>query len=276
MSRMTIAVQGLTDVSHAEDSRAIRLGSHYFQLLQGLVTGRLHSWVVDRWLGFWWWLIEPLAMTATYLFMVTAAFGSQNRHPVLFLMCAILPWTWLVAGTRQALVSLAQNSRILSCMQVDYTVFPSAEVIASTIRFLFASLIIAGLMVFYQIPITVNLLWLAVLLVIQLLLTLGLGYWLALSQVYLEDTANAWQVVCRIWFFLSPSIYALEQVPASIQRWYLLNPMATLLSSYRHVIMNGQPPNLTYVTISSLVALALAGSGFMALRRAKGIIPLYL
>ena len=249
----------------------------WLNLLQFLVGARLRLWTQDRVLGFWWWLLEPMAMTATYFFMVQIAFrgGGIPNYP-LFVMCAMLPWVWFSTAGSLAIHALVRNGRLIKSFRVSYLVFPSAEVLATTVRFAASLVILIVPMIYYGIAPTRQLLWMPLVIAVQLVFTLGMAYWLAISQVYIEDTINVWQVVTRIWFFLSPSIYAVEIVPERLRPWYMLNPFAVFFSSYREIVIHGTTPMLGYLTITAALGAILMLTGVLMMRRLQGTLPLQL
>ena len=248
----------------------------WLNLLQFLVGARLRLWTQDRVLGFWWWLLEPMAMTATYFLMMKVFLGAREENFPLFIMCAMLPWVWFSTAGSLATQALIRNARLIKSFRVNYLVFPCAEVLATTVRFVISLVILVFLMAYYGVAPTWHLLWAPVLIAVQLLFTLGTAYWLALSQVYIEDTTNVWQVATRVWFFLSPSIYALDKVPEQLRPWYSLNPFAALFSSYRAIVIDGQTPMLGYLAITVVLSVVLLFSGILMMRRLQGALPLHL
>ena len=101
---------------------------------------RLTLWVRDRWLGLWWWLLQPMAMCATYVFMVRYAFpGHARPFHALFIMCALLPWTCFIAATNQAVRSFVGNKNLLKSFRFNYLAMPLSEVMAATVRFVCSS-----------------------------------------------------------------------------------------------------------------------------------------
>ena len=215
-------------------------------------------------------------MTATYLAMVELAFPSGRPQPALFLMCAILPWTWFIAATGEGGRSLVQNGNVLKSAAVPYVLFPTAEVTASTVRYLFSLVLLALLMVYYGLAPTPWLACLPLLMAVQYVLALGISYWLSCAQVYIEDTSHAWQIVCRVWFFLSPSIYGIDQIPARFHTLYLLNPFAALFTSYRNILIHGSAPEWPYLATALGGAALICVSGHFLLRRSQGTVPLHL
>ena len=112
---------------------------------------------------------------------------------------------------------------------------------------------------------------------VQFVFTLGVSYLLAIAQVFIRDTPNAWAVVTRIWFYTSPSLYALdgilEKIPEDYRWLYQMNPFATIFDAYRDVVIEGRMPDfgmLGYVTL--LGSVILVGSMYLV-RRFHGVLP---
>lgn len=260
------------------------LPNNCFQLARFLAKVRLTLWVRDRWLGLWWWLLQPMAMGATYVFMVRYAFpGGARPFHALFIMCALLPWTCFIAATNQAGASFVGNKNLLKSFRFNYLALPLAEVMAATFRFACSFIVLGILMLYYQVAPTLHLLWIPLLLAVQFIFMLGVSNLLAVSQVFIQDTPNAWQVVSRIWFYASPSLYGLdrisERIPADyryIYNIYVLNPFATLFTAYRDVVIYGRQPDLLmlgYVALLGSVVLAVA---MLLVRRLHGVLPMHV
>jgi lipopolysaccharide transport system permease protein len=115
----------------------------------------------------------------------------------------------------------------------------------------------------YEAHFSVNMLWLPVLLLIQLIGTIGVSLILAVLGTYLSDLANIIQFVLRLCFYLSPVLYSVEtRIPKSWEPWYkLLNPFAGLLESYKNILVRGSPPS-EYVGVAAAMAVVVFVFGF--------------
>ena len=256
------------------------LPNNCLRLARFLAKVRLTLWVRDRWLGLWWWLLQPMAMCATYVFMVRYAFPPGRPYHALFIMCALLPWTCFIAATGQAGAAFVGNKNLLKSFRFNYLALPLAEVIAATVRFVCSLIVLAILMAYYKVAPTAHLLWIPLLVAVQFVFTLGVCYFLAISQVFIQDTPNAWQVVSRIWFYASPSLYALdtimEKIPADYRFVYLINPFATLFDSYRRIIIDGQRPDLLMLGYVVLLGSVILMAAMFLVRRLHGVLPMHV
>jgi len=259
------------------------LPNNWFRLASFLAKVRVTLWVRDRWLGLWWWLLQPMAMCATYVFMVRYAFPPGRPYHALFIMCALLPWTCFIAATNQAGASFVGNKNLLKSFRFNYLAIPLAEVMAATVRFACSLIVLGILMIYYQVMPTFHLLWIPLLLAVQFIFMLGVSYILAVCQVFIQDTPNAWQVVSRIWFYASPSLYGLDKIVARVpddKKYildiYMLNPFATIFTAYRDVVIEGHAPDVWMLGYVTLLGLVVLGIGMAIVRRLHGVLPMHV
>jgi len=110
----------------------------------------------------------------------------------------------------------------------------------------------------FHAEISVHMLWLPVLLLIQFIFTIGACLICAVLGTYLSDIANIIQFLIRIWFYLSPILYSVQdRIPDKYMTIYMLvNPFAGLMESYKNVLILGTPPN-QFLIITSIIAVII-------------------
>jgi ABC-type polysaccharide/polyol phosphate export permease len=133
----------------------------------------------------------------------------------------------------------------------------------------------------FRIQLTGWALWLPLIMAMQLILTLGLGLLLATANVFYRDTAVIMGVILQAWFFLTPVFYAIDILPTqryvagfnlNIHRLtYILNPMASIISSYRVVLYHGAPPALNFMLRTLATSLAVLMLGYLVFSRYSGV-----
>jgi lipopolysaccharide transport system permease protein len=69
--------------------------------------------------------------------------------------------------------------------------------------------------------------------------------------------------------YLSPVFYPLEVVPERWRPLFLLNPMATLIDSYRRVLIFGQAPDWTFLGITTVLSVLTLALGYRYFKRAE-------
>jgi ABC-type polysaccharide/polyol phosphate export permease len=118
---------------------------------------------------------------------------------------------------------------------------------------------------------------LPVVVIIQLIFTLGLAFFLSTLNVFYRDTAAIMDVAMLAWFFLTPVFYPITILPhyrtvfgfaLDIQRLaYILNPMASIIASYRVILYHGAPPAFDFLARTAVTSLALLSLGYLVFLR---------
>jgi lipopolysaccharide transport system permease protein len=125
------------------------------------------------------------------------------------------------------------------------------------------------LMLYYQMPMfQMSWLFLPIILIIQILLMLGIGFATAAMNVFVRDVQSILALGIQVWFYASPIIYPVSMVPESIRQYYFLNPMAGIIQAYRDVLLTGQLPG-TYLIPSAIIALVTFLIGYWFFKRVE-------
>src|SRR6185295_19113485 len=132
---------------------------------------------------------------------------------------------------------------------------------AGLFDFAIGFVVLLGLMSWFHVPLTAQAWNLIPVLALLAAWILAVSLVLAAVQVKFRDVGVALPVLVQALMFASPVIYPLSAVPASWRAWYLLNPMAGIVSSLRDVLLRGTVPDpapLGFALAVTAVALPLA------------------
>ena len=227
-------------------------------------------------LGLLWALLTPAVMIVVYTFIFAGVFGARftpSGTPLeyaLYLFCGLLPWTAFSETLQQSAGVVVAHSNLVKRVVFPLEALPVAQALAALAAQLFgtAALLLAAVVIGAGLHAT--LLWLPVLLVPQLLLSLG-GAWLVASLgVFIRDTAQALGLVLMAWLYLTPIIYPEQAVPARFRPVLEANPFTPLVRSYRRALLEGAPPDwagLAYATALGLAAFLLGYWWFARTRK---------
>lgn len=254
-----------------------------FSDLQELVRYRelLLSWVQrnikvrykQSLLGVLWAIIQPLS--ATVIFAVI--FSRFVRVPTdgipypIFYYSALLPWTFSATSITFGTSCLVNNMGLVTKIYFPREILPISAVMASFVDFLIAAVIFIGMMVFYRVPMGLNWMWLPILLIVQIALTLGIVLFASALNVFYRDIRFVVPLGMQLWMYLTPIIYPLSLVPERLRALYMLNPMATLIDSYRRIILHAQWPNAIYVLTAMAVSLGLLLVAYAYFKRVETV-----
>jgi lipopolysaccharide transport system permease protein len=243
----------------------------YADLLYTLSVHRINVRYRQTVLGVLWAVLQPLLMMIVFtaVFSVLARMPSEGFPYALFAYTALLPWTFFSGAVTNATTSLVSHTQLITKVYFPREILPITYVIAGFFDFLIGLVVLGGLMAWYGVAPTIHVMHLIPLVLLLGAWLLSVALVLAAAQVRWRDVGVAMPVLLQIWMFASPVIYPLSLVPDGWRHWYLLNPMAGIISSFRDVLLHGVPPDpgpLRYAVVITVVALPLA---YLAFKRAE-------
>ena len=226
------------------------------RLLQHLVGTDLKRTHADTVVGQLWWLIDPFFSMAIYSILVTVVFQRSIADAPLFLFAAILPWQWFQTSLQDATTSVTGRGNLIRQIQFPKLVLPAASTVAGTLTFFFGLLSLALLYLLYPGRLSLWLLTIPVIAAVQFVFTLALGILFSALNTFYRDVQNLLRHATRIWFYMSPAIYAASDLKGSAFSYVLgLNPFTYILTSYRNVAYYNRPPD--FVALAVVLALSL-------------------
>jgi lipopolysaccharide transport system permease protein len=249
--------------------RELRELSRYRSLFRHLVWSSLRTENAGTVFGFLWWILDPLLLMLTYYVLVAVVFDRGGPDFLIFLLTGIVAWQLFSKASQRAVANTIKKER--SIQQVDFpkSVLPLASVAGETIKFGFAFLVLLVVAIPFGILPSAYALLAVPIVAIQLVFTLGVAFFLSALNFFLRDTTKLLDYTFRIWFFLSPTLYAVSAVPERFRSIYELNPFATLLPAFRAVVMEHTFPDLAALGyVAAVSAVALVG-GFLFFVRAQ-------
>jgi lipopolysaccharide transport system permease protein len=219
-------------------------------------------------LGAAWAIIQPLftMLIFTLFFGKLAGIQSGNVPYPIFAYAALLPWTFFSNAVTNSSNSLIGSSNLITKIYFPRMMIPGAAVAAGLIDFAIAFLILIGLMVYYGVAVSIQILMLPVLVLLTTLLAVGVGMWMSALNVKYRDIRYALPFVIQLWMFVSPVIYPLSLVPEK-WRWVLmLNPLTGVIEGFRSALF-GWEFNWIALGLSAGVTVLLVVSSAYIFRR---------
>ena len=245
------------------------------RLIRYLVQADLRKKGADTLLGNLWWVIDPLLQMTVYVILVSFIFQRSRPDYPLFIFAAILPWKWFTSSVTDAIGSVTSQDRLIRQVQFPKIVLPVAAVSSGVVNLAFGLIPLVGLLVlFYPHRASLYVALLPAVAAVQFLFTMAMALVVASVNVFFRDVSNVARHGLRLWFYLSPGLYSIEQVHELAGRYgYLgtlmaLNPFSVLFESYRDVIYDQAMPDwagLLALAAVSLVLLVVAAVLFKRL-----------
>ena len=254
------------------------------ELLWNLTLRELRSKFKRSALGWLWSVINPLASIAIYtivfgvFFQVQTPVGDPSGLEVygFFLVCGLLPWTFVANGLSGATASIVGNEGLVKKVYFPRSVLPGASTLAWLASF-GVELIVLGVVLLvvgnFVVP------WIPVILALMVLQTgfvLGVGLVLSAANAYFRDVQHFLAIGLNVWFYATPIIYPPDLPPEEstllgvtipVRSLLQLNPMAIFVDAYRDVLYNLRWPALTQWVAMTAIALVSLVVGALVFRR---------
>ena len=225
-------------------------------------------------LGIGWAIIQPIVTMVVFTFIfnqfldVKPDAGIPDAWYPIFAFAGLLPWQFFQGALQRASTSLVSNSNLLTKVYFPRLIIPSSAVAAGLVDFGFSFLIMIGLMIYFGVSFTLQMLWLPLFLLVALLTALAVGLWLSALNVQYRDVQHMVPFLLTIWMYVSPVVYPIDVINAG-GLWkavYALNPMVGVIQGFRWVLFGTNPPGWMFA-ISMTMVLLLLVSGLYYFRR---------
>ena len=224
--------------------------------------------------GALWMVLQPLLLLGIFTFVfaqvLRVRLGQEtgtSSFP-LFLFCGMLPWQAIQEGLVRASTSVLEQPSLVKRTIFPLVILPLPPIVAALVQQAVATVLLGIILVITGHPVlSLALLFLPFLFVCQWLLTTGLGWALAATQVYIRDVGTFLGSALTVWVFLTPIFYPASLYPtglAPLMRW---NPLALLVEAYRDILLRGHIPDLFGLVVLAAVGLAAFAAGHALFRR---------
>ena len=220
-------------------------------------------------LGAAWAIIQPFfTMVVFSLFFGKLAKMPSDGIPYpIFAYAALVPWTFFANGLNQSSNSLVGSANLIKKVYFPRLVVPISSVISGLVDFVLAFIVLLGMMLFYDIYPTMNILWLPFLILLTFASALGVGLWLSALNVHFRDVRYTVPFLTQFWLFASPIAYPSSLLSEPWRTLYGINPMVGVVEGFRWALLGTDTAPGPIIILSSIVALALLVGGAFYFRR---------
>ena len=240
---------------------------HIRDLLRELIARDLKLRYRRSVLGVAWTLLNPLAELLVLLFIFGSVLPLNIPNYAAFLFTGLLVYGWFQAALNFATTAIVGNRDLIKRPGVPAAILPVVTVASHLVHFLLALPVLFVLLAFSGIGLTASVAALPMLIAIQFVLILSLAYPVAAIHVWFRDTQYLLRIALQLLFYLTPVFYETSAIPDRYQALYRLNPMVTIVESYRAVLLQHRLPDGPALLSVTVVSLAVLVMGVAVFRR---------
>ena len=220
-------------------------------------------------LGGTWAIIQPFFTMVIFslFFGKLAKIPSDGIPYPIFSFAALVPWTFFANGLSQSSNSLVGSANLIKKVYFPRLVVPISSVVSGVVDFAIAFVVLLGMMLFYRIVPTSNIIHLPSLFLLAFVTSLGVGLWLSAMNVQFRDVRYVVPFLVQAWMFASPIAYPSSLLSEPWRTIYGLNPMVGVVEGFRWALLGTNTAPGPIIAVSSLAALVILISGAFYFRR---------
>jgi ABC-type polysaccharide/polyol phosphate export permease len=259
--------------------------ARYRGLIQSLVARELKARYRGSVLGFFWSFFNPLLLLLIYSFVFKYFLprgGEGMLHYELFLFCGLLPWTWFSSSLLESSGVLISSGNLIKKVLFPAEVLPIVTVLANMVHFFLGLPILLGFILYTGMPLYPSeLAWFPVVVLVQLILTLGFALILSALTVHFRDLRDILSNLVSFWFFATPIIYPYTLIyggdpmnPSHAPGWVgtllKLNPFTHLAITYQEILyFPGPVGHLNWLLVLGVISIAFFFFGYFVFDRLR-------
>jgi len=217
-------------------------------------------------LGWAWPLTRQLAQLAVLVFIFSAVFDLGIDDFPVFIFIGLIAWTWFATGVGDGAWSITGQRHMILLSRLPKAALPLVAVVVPLVDVIIAFPVLL-LMLAIGDELRWSLLLCPLLLPLQALLMAGFAWLAAAGSVFFRDVPNVVALGLTLAFYLTPVFYGLKSVPAKYE-WVLeLNPLTTIIESYRALLLGEPGPGALRIALVAAASAAIAIVGYLVFQR---------
>lgn len=217
-----------------------------------------------------WLVLNPLLLALVYYILVALLSGRGGLDYLAHIVGGLFIFFFFSGSVSSGAGSVTGGGRLILNMAFPRLLMPMAAVRTAFFRFLPTLPVYLLINAFAGAPWSPTMLLGLVFLGYMIVFSLGMAAILATLQVYFRDTTSFLPYFLRIWLYLSPVLWFLEDVPERFADLALLNPLYSIIGGWTDLTLRGVVPEPIIWVVGlawAVVALVIGALFFMSRER---------
>jgi ABC-type polysaccharide/polyol phosphate export permease len=251
----------------------------YRGLIWNFIKRDISSKYVGSLLGLYWSVINPIVTLIVYIivfgvFLNVRLPGNTNIWDFsLYFAAGFLPWTAFNESVIRVSRSIIDNKNYIKKVPFPSEIFPVYTTLSEFVNLFIGLGIFFVLLLILKGAPTIFIVFLPLAILLQLMFTLSLAFFLSSGAVYFRDIPQILGALFMIWFWATPIAYTVNLIPEGIRWIVTLNPAYYMLEIYRDALFYGKIPEIEILApflIFSVVMFVLGALFFRKTKRGFG------
>lgn len=228
---------------------------------------QLHAELANSWLGSLWWVLEPTLNMFVYMFVFTVVFNRTTTYVIAFIIVGLSYWRFFNNCVTGSITLIKRRRAVISKVYIPKYILLGSMMLVNAFKLLCAYVPIIALMVYYQVPLSFNMLAIIPITALMFLFTFGVCCWFMHIGVYIEDMNKVITIALQLLFYVSGVFLPLNELlePTVAQTLFTFNPIALFLFDARNALLYDVPCSWNLLGVYFIVGMLISTLGIAML-----------
>lgn len=223
-------------------------------------------------LGLFWAFLQPAATLLIFILIFGKAVKVDTGdipYP-LYALTGMSAWAYFSFVFSQSGQSIIGAQDMIKKIYFPRLVIPLSKSVVAFVDFLITMAFVIILMLVFQYPISIKLLWFPVFFIINVITALSVGIWLSALTIRYRDFIHVIPFLVQFGLYATPVGYPTSLIPEKYQYIYHLNPMAGVVEGFRFSILGTESIH-EYSWISFMIMGILFITGILYFKKVEKV-----
>ena len=225
-------------------------------------------------MGFLWAIFMPIVavLAGIVIKKAMAVVGNQpfDTKGIASISVKVLPWTFFISSIRFAVQSLVGNSALVTKIYFPRAVLPLSSTIACLFDFGISVIVLAALLAFFQLGVSIHILWTPLLIIFLFNFTFGLGLLLSAANLFYRDVKYVVEIILMFGIFFTPVFYEAKSFGRQ-EFLMLLNPVGSILEAINQTVVIQQAPDMVWLLYAFVSSTAMLVFGLWVFQKKESV-----
>ena len=199
----------------------------------------------DSVFGQLWLVINPLLLSAVYFILINIISDSADSERYVHLTASLFLFYLVANSLTGGVKSVTAGQRLILNTAFPRIMLPISALVIAIFKFLPTLIVFMVIKAIVGSAFTIEMLWAIPVLLITIFLALGLAITISCINVYFRDIASFLPYLTRTLLYLSPILYAADDIKPSLRFIEIFNPLFPILDSWSLTMVQGEVPQLS-------------------------------
>ncbi len=242
----------------------------YREMITSLVRKELRGRYKGSVLGFFWTFLNPLLQLLVYNIVFAVILQNGIDKYYLFLFVGLVPWFFFNSCITAGSTCIIGQKSLVTKIYFPREVIPISHTITNFVNMLLSFIIIFIIVAIAQVGISFEaLLFLPLVMAVEFVMCMGVTFIVSAVTVYFRDMEHILGIISMAWMYLTPVMYSETMIPEKVRFLFRLNPMSSVIQSYRDILYYKQIPDVLVLLESLAFGVVILGVGVFVFTHLK-------